>query len=101
MNIKNKLRRASGIAAAAAVIGGLGLTGVASASTVQPTAVTSVSHHVEPGTVGQHCQPSYWWYGWDWGWYWGWHYGWYDGWYGWHYYESWGYYYGWHWSPDY
>ena len=62
MNIKNKLGRA-GIAAAAAVIGGLGLTGVASASTTQPAAVTSVSHHAGPaflitlGAAGSVVQP--------------------------------------------
>jgi hypothetical protein len=38
MNIKNFLGRAAGIAATAVVIGGLSLTGVASASTVQPAA---------------------------------------------------------------
>lgn len=36
MTIKNKLGRAAGIAAAATAIAGLGLTGVASASTAQP-----------------------------------------------------------------
>ena len=38
MSIKNKLGRAAGIATAVTVISGLGLTGVASASTAQPTA---------------------------------------------------------------
>jgi hypothetical protein len=47
MNVKNKLGRATGIAAAAAAIGALGLTGVASASTAQPAAVTSMSYHAK------------------------------------------------------
>ena len=54
MNIKNKLGRAVGIAAAATAIGGLGLTGVASASTAQPTAVTSVSHEAQLASPHHH-----------------------------------------------
>ena len=51
MNIKNKLGGAAGIVTAAATIGGLGLTGVASAKTIQPAAVTSVSHRAEHATA--------------------------------------------------
>ncbi len=50
MNIKNRPGRAAGIAAAAVVIGGLGLTGVAWASTFRPAAVTSVAHQAGPAT---------------------------------------------------
>ena len=52
MNIKNKLGRAAGVAVASAAIGGLGLTGVASASTAQPAAVTSVATHAIPSHQG-------------------------------------------------
>jgi hypothetical protein len=44
MNIKNKL----GLVLTAAAIGGLSLTDLASADTIQPAAVTSVSHRAGP-----------------------------------------------------
>lgn len=47
MKIKNKLGRVL----AAAAIGGIGLAGLASASTIQPAALTSVSHRAGPATA--------------------------------------------------
>ena len=52
MTRRNKLRRAAGIAAAAAAIGGLGVTGVASASTVQ-RAAPSQGPVIGYGATGQ------------------------------------------------
>ncbi len=52
MNIKNKLGRAAGIAAVVAA-GAVGLTGVASASTTQPAAATSMSRPADAhSTIG-------------------------------------------------
>ena len=43
MNVKNKLWRVAGIAAAAVGISGLSMAGVASASTAQPVATTTTA----------------------------------------------------------
>lgn len=95
MNIRNNLRRVVTIAVTAAAIG-VGATGVASASTAKPAAVTSVSHQVASETAAQPQKPQFCWYGWGWspydGWHLGWHWVWspYTGWY-----QDWGWYDGW------
>jgi hypothetical protein len=102
MNIKNNLKRIVTVAVTAGAIG-VGATGVASASTAQPTAVTSVSHQVTSETAALQTTHHYCYYGWGpgpgtgWrdGWHWvgypvyNWEYGWYYAWwftpyYGWH-----------------
>ena len=73
----------------AAAVGGLGFTGVASASTAHPATVAKPSHSQTAHRA------DYWWYGYGYGYYHGWHW---SGhwWYGW----GWGWYTGWHWrSP--
>jgi peptidoglycan hydrolase-like protein with peptidoglycan-binding domain len=51
MNMKNKFGWAAGVAAAAALIGGIGLTGVGSVSNAAPAAVTSAAHSAGPAAA--------------------------------------------------
>jgi len=85
----SRIKRFTAVMTMAAAIGGLGLTGVASASTAHPAMVAKSSHSqtVHPG--------GYWWYGYGYGYYRGWHWNGY-----WWYGYGWGWYTGWHWRSS-
>ena len=51
MNMKNKFGWAAGVAAAATLIGGIGLSGAGSVSNAEPAAVTSAAHSAGPAAA--------------------------------------------------